>query len=41
VEVYVLYSGSLSEADGPASNYLEYMNYNVTTIVEALGGGME
>jgi ABC-type Zn uptake system ZnuABC Zn-binding protein ZnuA len=38
--VHVLYSGSLSEADGPASTYLDYMRYNVTTIVEALGGGM-
>ena len=40
VEVAVLYSGSLSEADGPASTYVDYITYNVTTIVEALGGGM-
>jgi zinc/manganese transport system substrate-binding protein len=39
-EVFVLYSGSLSEADGPASTYVDYIRYNVTTIVEALGGGM-
>ncbi|MEZ4705690.1 MAG: zinc ABC transporter substrate-binding protein [Caldilineaceae bacterium] len=39
-EMYVLYSGSLSEADGPASTYVDYIRYNVTTIVEALGGGM-
>ncbi len=39
-QVYVLYSGSLSDADGPASTYLDYIRYNVTTIVEALGGGM-
>lgn len=39
-EIYVLYSGSLSEADGPASTYVDYIRYNVTTIVEALGGGM-
>lgn len=39
-EVFVLYSGSLSDSDGPASSYLDYMRYNVTTIVEALGGGM-
>ena len=40
VQVYVLYSGSLSDADGPASTYLDYIRYNVTTIVEALGGGV-
>jgi len=40
VQVAVLYSGSLSEADGPASTYIDYIRYNVTTIVEALGGGM-
>ncbi len=39
-EVFVLYSGSLSEADGPASTYVDYVRYNVTTIAEALGGGM-
>ncbi|NJL53791.1 zinc ABC transporter solute-binding protein [bacterium] len=39
-EVHVLYSGSLSEADGPASTYVDYIRYNVTTITEALGGGM-
>lgn len=38
-DVYLLYSGSLSSADGPASNYLDYMRHNVTVIVEALGGG--
>jgi len=37
VQFYVLYTGSLSEADGPASTYVDYMRYNVTTIVEALG----
>ena len=36
-EIYVLYSGSLSAADGPASTYLDYMRYNVSTIVDALG----
>jgi len=40
VTVEVLYSGSLSEADGPASTYIDYIRYNVTTIVEGLGGGM-
>ncbi len=39
-EMHLLYSGSLSEADGPASTYIDYIRYNVTTIVEALGGGM-
>lgn len=39
-QVYVLYSGSLSDAEGPASTYIDYIRYNVTTIVEALGGGM-
>lgn len=39
-EMHVLYSGSLSEAGGPASTYIDYIRYNVTTIVEALGGGM-
>ena len=37
-EVYVLYSGSLSADDELASTYLEYMRYNITTIVAALGG---
>lgn len=43
VQFYVLYTGSLSDADGPASTYVDYVDYiryNVTTIVEALGGGM-
>ena len=40
VQFYVLYTGSLSDADGPASTYIDYIRYNVTTIVEALGGGM-
>ncbi len=35
-ELFVLYSGALSENDGPASTYLDYMRYNVSTIVEAL-----
>lgn len=38
--LYVLYSGSLSDATGEASTYIDYMRYNVTTITEALGGGM-
>lgn len=39
--IYTLYSGSLSDADGPASTYVDYIHYNITTIVEALGGGIE
>lgn len=35
-EVYSLYSGSLSDSDGPADTYLNYMQYNVTIIVQAL-----
>lgn len=30
------YTGSLSEPDGPASTYIEYMRYNVNAIVSAL-----
>jgi ABC-type Zn uptake system ZnuABC Zn-binding protein ZnuA len=37
-QVAVLYSGSLSDEEGPASTYLDYMRYNVSTIVNALGG---
>lgn len=33
-----LYSGSLSDADGPASTYLDYLRYNAQTIADALGG---
>ncbi len=31
-----LYTGSLSEADGPAATYLDYMRYNTAQIVTAL-----
>ena len=37
-EMAVIYSGTLS-VDGPASTYLDYMRYNLTTIVESLGAG--
>ena len=40
VEVAVLFSGSLSDADGPASTYIDYMRYNITTVIEALGGSI-
>lgn len=33
-----LYSGSLSDAGGPASTYLDYLRYNAQTIADALGG---
>ncbi|MEO1668118.1 MAG: zinc ABC transporter substrate-binding protein [Chloroflexota bacterium] len=40
-ELFVLFSGSLSDADGPATTYVDYITYNVTTIVEALGGSVQ
>ncbi len=36
VRFYTLYTGTLSDADGPAATYLDYMRYNTRTIVEAL-----
>lgn len=36
VQLVMFYTGSLSEADGPASSYLDFMRYNVGVIVEAL-----
>ncbi len=36
VQVVMLYTGSLSGADGDAPTYLDYMRYNVTAIVSAL-----
>ena len=38
VAVVALYTGTLSDADGPASTYIAYMLYNTQLIVEALGG---
>jgi ABC-type Zn uptake system ZnuABC Zn-binding protein ZnuA len=35
--VTTLYSESLSDADGPASTYLDFMRYDTETVVEALG----
>ena len=37
-QVVALYTGSLSEADGPAATYLDYMRTNTARIVAALGG---
>lgn len=35
-QLVFLYTGSLSEPSGPADDYLSYMRYNVSAIVEAL-----
>ena len=35
-EIVKLYIGSLSEADGPASTYLEMMRFNIEAITSAL-----
>ena len=37
IEVVPIYTGSLSEADGPASTYQDFMRTNVERIVAALG----
>ena len=34
--IVTLYTGSLSEPEGPADTYISFMMYNVTAIVEAL-----
>jgi ABC-type Zn uptake system ZnuABC Zn-binding protein ZnuA len=34
--VAMIYTGSLSDAAGPASTYLDFMRYNMRTIMEAL-----
>lgn len=36
VQLVFFYTESLSAADGPASNYLDYIRYNVSVITEAL-----
>ena len=36
--VTALYSDSLSDADGPADTYLNYMRYNTATIADVLTG---
>ena len=35
-ELVFVYTGSLSESDGDAGTYLDYMRYNTTAIVNAL-----
>ena len=37
-QVVALYTGSLSEPDGPAATYVDYMRTNTARIVRALGG---
>jgi ABC-type Zn uptake system ZnuABC Zn-binding protein ZnuA len=37
IQVVPIYTGSLSEEGGPAATYLQFMEYDVTMIVEALG----
>jgi len=36
IQVVTLYTGALSNSTGPANNYVDFMRYNVTMIVEAL-----
>lgn len=36
IQVIPIYTGSLSEAGGPADHYLDYIRYNVNAIVDAL-----
>lgn len=37
-ELVTLYSGTLSEDDGPAATYLDYMRYNLGAVIGALQG---
>ena len=37
-ELVTLYSGTLSDSDGPAATYLDYMRYNLGAIIGALQG---
>jgi manganese/iron transport system substrate-binding protein len=36
IQIVAIYTGSLSDADGPAATYLDFMRYNVGVIVDAL-----
>lgn len=38
IQVVPIYTGSLSEANGPAATYVDFMRYNVSKIIGALGG---
>ena len=37
IRVISLYTGALSDADGPASTYLDFMRYTVNALVDGLG----
>ena len=37
IPVVAIYTGSLSDADGPAATYLDFMRYNAGAIADALG----
>lgn len=41
IKIARLYTGSLSESGGEATNYLDFMRYNTTAIVEALQNTVE
>lgn len=41
VAFYTLYTGSLSEPDGPAGTYLDYIRHNTRVITGALGGTLD
>jgi ABC-type Zn uptake system ZnuABC Zn-binding protein ZnuA len=36
IQVVSIYTDSLSDADGPAATYVDFMRYNMQTIVDAL-----
>lgn len=36
IQIVPIYTGSLSDAEGPAATYLDFMRYNMTAIVDAL-----
>ncbi|MBN1285693.1 MAG: zinc ABC transporter substrate-binding protein [Anaerolineae bacterium] len=40
-QFYQLYTGSLTESDGPAPTYIDYILVDTQIIVEALGGAVE
>lgn len=38
IETILLYSGALSDADGPTPTYIDFMRYNAQAIADVLGG---
>ena len=40
IRVISLYTGALSDADGPASTYLDFMHYTVEALVDGLGSAL-